>query len=64
MKKDKIIYTDEDYIIFKGEPYSWCIGSNCIGKTLKEIEEIYGKEIIEVHRYITRKKIIYKIKRK
>lgn len=57
--KEDIIYTDFDYVIFKDKPTSYCLGS-CIGKTLKEIEEIKGKEIKRVYRYVTRQKTIYK----
>ena len=57
--KEDIIYTDFDYVIFKDKPSSYSLGS-CVGKTLKEIEEIKGKEIKRVYRYVTRQKTIYK----
>ena len=64
MNKDKIIYTKDDFIVFKDETNCSCSMGNYVGKTLKEIEELTGKEIKEVYRYITRKKIMYGSKRK
>ena len=58
MSKEKIIYTNEDFIVFKNKPTSWVMG-NYVGKTLKEIEELEGKEIKKVYRYISKKKTIY-----
>lgn len=55
MNKEDIIYTNEDFIIFKDKPTSWSMG-NYVGKTLKEIEKLEGKEIKEVYRYVSRKK--------
>ena len=56
--KENIIYTNEDFIIFKNKPTSWVMG-NYVGKTLKEIEELEGKEIKKVYRYVSKKKTIY-----
>lgn len=59
MNKEEIIYTKEDFIVFKGSHTSWTMGSY-VGKSLKEIEELEGREIKEVYRYISRKKTIFK----
>lgn len=59
MNKEDIIYTNDDFVVFKDKPTSYALG-NCVGKTLKEIEEIMGKEIKKVYRYATKKKTIYK----
>ena len=56
--KENIIYTNEDLIVFKDERTSWSMG-NYVGKTLKEIEELEGKEIKKVYRYVSKKKTIY-----
>lgn len=59
MNKEDIIYTNDDFVVFKDKPSSYVLG-NCVGKTLKEVEEIQGKEIKEVYRYVSRKKTIYR----
>lgn len=59
MNKEEIIYTENDFVVFKNSTTSWSLG-NYVGKTLKEIEEITGKEIKKVYRYVTRKKTIYR----
>lgn len=59
MNKEDIIYTDDDFVVFKDEPTSYALG-NCVGKTLKEVEEIAGKEIKKVYRYVSKKKTIYR----
>ena len=59
MNKDKIIYTKDDFVVFKGIRTSWVMG-NYVGKTLKKIEELEGREIKEVYRYVSRKKTIFK----
>ena len=48
--KENIIYTNEDLIVFKDERTSWSMG-NYVGKTLKEIEELEGKEIKKVSNF-------------
>lgn len=58
MNKENIIYTG-GFIIFKGETGSWKMG-NYLGKTIKEIEELEGKEIKQIYDYVQKKKIIYK----
>ena len=58
MNKENIIYTNEDFIVFKDKPTSWVMW-NYVGKTLKEIEQLEGREIKEVYRYISKKKTIY-----
>lgn len=58
MNKEKIIYTNDDFIIFNDKPTSFAMG-NYVGKTLKEIEELENKEIKKVYRYITKKKTVY-----
>lgn len=62
MNKEDIIYTDDDFVVFKDKLTSYALG-NCVGKTLKEVEEIMGKEIKQVYRYVTKKKTIYKDKK-
>lgn len=62
MNKEDIIYTNEDFIVFKDNPTSYLLG-NYVGKTLKEIEELKGKEIAKVYRYVSRKKTIYNSKK-
>jgi hypothetical protein len=60
MNKEEIIYTENDFVVFKDKPTSDYALGNCVGKTLKEIEKIKGKEIKKVYRYVTRKKTIYR----
>lgn len=62
MNKKDIVYTNEDFIVFKDKPTS-CLMGSYVGKTLKEIEELEGREIAEVYRYVSRKKTIYNSKK-
>lgn len=59
MNKEEIIYTKDDFIVFKGSRTSLIMG-NYVGKTLKEIEKLEGREIKKVYRYVSRKKTIFK----
>lgn len=62
MNKEDIIYTNGDLIIFKEDRGTCCSLGNSFGKSLKDIEKEEGKEIKEVYRYVSKKKIIYKSK--
>lgn len=65
-KTDKnIIYEKDDYIVFKDSPQTICNGDCWNGLTVKQIEEMEHKEVLEIERQnITYKKIYVSVEEK